>query len=54
MKNIPVLITSENSRDTEIRAIKSGADGFLPKPHDVLLVLHHVRSVLIVRSIMTP
>ena len=54
LKNIPVLITSENSRDTEIRAIKSGADGFLPKPHDVLLVLHHVRSVLIVRSIMTP
>ena len=54
LKNIPVLITSENSRNTEIRVIKSGADGFLPKPHDVLLVLHHVRSVLIVRGIMNP
>ncbi|MCR4626220.1 MAG: EAL domain-containing protein [Treponema sp.] len=52
LKNIPVIITSENSKNTEIRAIKSGAESFLPKPHNECVLLHYVRSALIVNGIM--
>lgn len=52
LKHIPVIITSENAKNTEVRAIKSGASGFLPKPHNIVLVLHYLREVMIVNGIM--
>jgi len=52
IKKIPVIITSENARKSELQAIKNGAAGFIAKPHNVAVVLHHIREVLIVNGIM--
>lgn len=52
LKNIPIIITSENSRDSELQAIKIGADGFVAKPYRIEILLHYIKIVLLSKGIL--
>ncbi len=43
---IPVIITSETSPESEMRAIRLGAESFVPKPYQQEILLHHVRRAI--------
>lgn len=44
LEEIPVVITSEASGDSELRAIHLGAESFVAKPYNAELLLHHIKQ----------
>ena len=46
LSKIPVVITSEPDNDSELRALKLGADNFVAKPYQPTVLLHHIQSSL--------
>lgn len=43
IKNIPIIITSELGTDSDLRAIRLGADSFIEKPYNSEIVIHRVK-----------
>lgn len=46
LKEIPVIITSQNTEHSENRAIKLGAEAFLAKPYNPNIIMHNVKSII--------
>lgn len=46
LKDIPVVVTSEAGKDSEVRALKLGAENFVPKPYNKDIILHHLDSAI--------
>lgn len=46
LEEIPVIITSEEARDSELRALHLGADSFVAKPYNEEILLHHVQKAV--------
>lgn len=46
LKTIPVVVTSEAGKDSEVRALKLGAENFVPKPYNKDILLHHLDSAI--------
>ena len=46
IKEIPVIITTEDSSDSELRAFNLGADGFVTKPYNAEILYHNVRKAV--------
>lgn len=46
LDEIPVIITSEAGADSELRALRLGADSFVAKPYDSEILLHHVKKAI--------
>jgi diguanylate cyclase (GGDEF)-like protein len=46
MKNIPVIITAEDSECGEESALETGADDFIRKPYSAQIVKHHMRNTI--------
>lgn len=46
LKDIPVVVTSEAGRNSEIRSLKLGAENFVPKPYNKDILLHHLDSAI--------
>lgn len=43
---IPVIITSEAGKDSEIRALRLGAESFIAKPYEQEILLHDVKRAI--------
>ncbi len=46
LDEIPVIITSEDGNDSELRALHLGADSFVAKPYNAEILLHHVKKAV--------
>lgn len=46
LDEIPVVITTEDGNKAELRAIRLGASGFVSKPYDPEILLHHVEQAV--------
>lgn len=52
LKNIPVIITSESGKESELQSIRIGADGYVSKPYYNEILLNHIKNTFLLKGII--